>query len=182
MSYRIAAIPGSTKEDSTHLRLLKALQQDFQDLTFDIYTGIGNLPHFNPDHDGDTPQESVRSFREKLRSADGILICTPEYAMGVPGTLKNALDWTVSSAEFYDKPVALITASTVGEKGHRALMETLLIMGSRISPDAHAVISSIKTRAPGGVPDPATRAIMRKVVHSLIEEVQKQKIAEKKPA
>ncbi|MBS1545446.1 MAG: NAD(P)H-dependent oxidoreductase [Bacteroidetes bacterium] len=182
MSYRIAAIPGSTKEDSTHLRLLKVIQLDFHDVTFDIYTGISNLPHFNPDHDRDTPHESVRSFREKLRSAEAILICTPEYAMGVPGTLKNALDWTVSSAEFYEKPVALITASTVGEKGHRALMETLLIMGSKIAPDAHTIISSIKSRAPGGVPDPAARTTMQKVVRSLIDEINRQKIAGVKTA
>jgi NAD(P)H-dependent FMN reductase len=57
-----------------------------------------DIPHFNSDIDNENPRERVISFRRQLREADGILICTLEYAMGVPGTLKNAIDrslqWT----------------------------------------------------------------------------------------
>ncbi len=65
---------------------------------------------------------------------------------GCSGHIKNAIDWTVSSAEFYRKPVALVTASTLGHKGHQALMETLKIIGSNITDDTQLVISAIKTK------------------------------------
>ena len=72
-----------------------------QDLTrekFDIsiFDGLADIPPFNPDLDNETPPMAVAQFRQRLKEADGILICTPEYAMGVPGTLKNAIDWAVS--------------------------------------------------------------------------------------
>lgn len=86
--------------------------------TFDekIFEGLFNLPHFNPDLDNENVFELVKDFRRQLREADGVLICTLEYAIGVPGTLKNAIDWTVSKMGFSKKPVALITASLSGKK------------------------------------------------------------------
>jgi NAD(P)H-dependent FMN reductase len=66
--------------------------------------------------------------------------------MGVPGTLKNALDWTVSSMEFSQKPVALITASSDGKRGHCSLLETLRIIESDIPDSSQLLISFIKTR------------------------------------
>jgi len=90
-----------------------------------IYGGLDDLPHFSPDRDGDDPPRSVGRLRELLRTADGVLIGTPEYAFGVPGALKNALDWTVSSGEFDGKPVAAISASplyTGGAKAHASLL------------------------------------------------------------
>ena len=87
-----------------------------------LYDGLGNLPHFD---DSKHPPETVTAFRTLLQVCDGVLICSPEYAFGVPGSLKNALDWTVSSGEFVHKPLALITAATGGDKAHAALLDTL---------------------------------------------------------
>jgi chromate reductase len=81
-----------------------------------------------------------------LKAADGILICTPEYAMGVPGSLKNAIDWTVSSMEFHQKPTALITASSVGQKGHQALLETLMVIEAQMVEESKLVIPFIRTK------------------------------------
>jgi NAD(P)H-dependent FMN reductase len=111
-----------------------------------IFDGLVEIPHFNPDIDNDTPPAAVARFRQLLKEADGILICTPEYAMGVPGTLKNAIDWTVSSCEFSYKPVALITASSLGENGHDSLMKTLRIIESKIADQTQLVISFVKTK------------------------------------
>ncbi|UZJ30351.1 NADPH-dependent FMN reductase [Streptomyces endophytica] len=74
---------------------------------------IGALPHFNPDLDGEdaTPPAAVAALRTAVASADALLVVSPEYAHGVPGVLKNALDWLVSSGEVVHKPVAVITAS-----------------------------------------------------------------------
>src|SRR6202007_639631 len=129
---KIIAICGSTKVSSTNLNLVKAIQTlTIGKFDVEIYTDIDKIPHFNPDLDTETCPIQVTTFRGKLKSADGILICTPEHAMGVPGTLKNAIDWTVSSCEFSHKPTALITASSMGQKSHTSLLETLNIIEAK---------------------------------------------------
>jgi NAD(P)H-dependent FMN reductase len=144
---KILAICGSTRKTSSNLSLIKAIADlTVENFNIIIFTCIAKIPHFNPDLDNETPPQEVVNFRKQLREAEGILICTPEYAMGVPGTLKNALDWTVSSCEFSHKPVALITASSQGQKGHHSLLETLKIIESEITDDTQLVISFVKTK------------------------------------
>jgi chromate reductase len=111
-----------------------------------VFEGLTDIPHFNPDLDTDDPPAAVADFRKRLREADGILICTPEYAMGVPGTLKNAIDWTVSSGDFSHKPVALVTASSSGLKAHAALLETLKVIEAEMTDDTALLISYAKTK------------------------------------
>lgn len=146
-SKKVIAISGSTRASSTNLYLIQAIGElaadKFTITTFDELTAI---PHFNPDQDYEDPPPQVVNFRKTLRSYDGILICTPEYAMGVPGTLKNAIDWTVSSMEFSHKPVALITASSMGQKGHRSLLETLHIIEAKMTEETQLVIPFAKTK------------------------------------
>jgi len=79
-----------------------------------IYDGLGNLPHFNPEIDTEFPPPPVSDFRSQLNNSAGVIISTPEYAHGIPGVLKNALDWLVASGELYEKPVALFSASPRG--------------------------------------------------------------------
>lgn len=144
---RVLALPGSAREHSTQKNLLRTVAALAGDrFSVEIYAETASLPHFNPDLDTDPAPESVTRFRSLLRAADGVLLCTPEYAMGVPGTLKNALDWTVSSAELYQKPTALITASSQGYKGHVALMETLSIIGCIVPDAAQIIIPFIKSK------------------------------------
>ena len=143
----ILAISGSTRERSTNLNLINAaadLASDRFNVT--IYRGLLALPQFNPDNDNENAGEQVADLRRQLREADGVLICTPEYAMGVPGTLKNAIDWTVSSAEFYHKPTALITASSSGEKGHASLLDTLKVLNASITDETQLLISRAKLK------------------------------------
>jgi chromate reductase len=143
----ILAISGSTRQKSSNLNLIKAIAEltaDVFDIT--IFDGLTELPHFNADLDGDLLPDPVKEWRKLLRAADGVLICTPEYAIGVPGTLKNAIDWTVSSMEFSKKPVALITASLAGERAHESLLGTLLMIEAKMSIDTQLLISFIKTK------------------------------------
>jgi chromate reductase len=144
---KILAISGSTRAQSSNLNLIKAitaLAKGKFELT--VFSGLTELLHFNPDLDTENPPASITRFRNTLREFDGFLICTPEYAMGVPGTLKNAIDWTVSSMEFSKKPTALITASSLGHKGHQSLLETLKIIEARVTDETQLVISHIKTK------------------------------------
>lgn len=167
---KVLAISGSTRQKSSNLHLIGAISVLSTDSCYiDIYEGLSRLPHFNPDlDDAHVPQE-VSEFRQKVKGADGILICTPEYAMGVPGTLKNALDWTVSSMEFSKKPVALITASLSGEKAHEALIGTLEVIESAMTPDTQLLISYIKTKVnEGGITDHETLMKVQKLIKSFL--------------
>jgi chromate reductase len=109
---QILAISGSLRAASTNTNLLKAaatLAPD--DVTLVVYDGLGTLPPFNPDLDKETPGVAVAGFRTQLRESSAVIISTPEYAHGVPGALKNALDWIAASGELYKKPVAIFSAS-----------------------------------------------------------------------
>lgn len=123
-----------------------------REICIELYSGVGTLPHFNDPQD---IPESVVDFRIKIRNAHAVLIVTPEYAFGVPGSLKNALDWTVSSGEFIDKPVGLVTASSQGEHGHAALLLILKAISARVVPQATRLIPFVRSRldAQGNIKD-----------------------------
>jgi chromate reductase, NAD(P)H dehydrogenase (quinone) len=147
MKKKVIAICGSTRKTSSNLILIHAIEKlASEKFSMVVFQDIESIPHFNPDHDLDTPPVEVIKLRNQLREYDGILICTPEYAMGVPGTLKNMIDWTVSSMEFSKKPTVLITASSLGEKGHASLMETLKIIEADITEQMQLHIPYIKTK------------------------------------
>ncbi|NOS91916.1 MAG: NAD(P)H-dependent oxidoreductase [Cyclobacteriaceae bacterium] len=169
----IMAICGSTRVASTNLNLIKAISELYQSkLSIKLFEGLSEIPHFNPDLDNDLPPEAVVDFRHQLMMADGILICTPEYAMGVPGSLKNAIDWTVSSMEFSRKPTVLITASSLGEKGHASLLETLKIIEADINEETQLVISYVKTKVKSTtITDVTTLQEVNKVMEAFVKKI-----------
>jgi chromate reductase, NAD(P)H dehydrogenase (quinone) len=127
-------------------------------MEFVFYEGIGGLPHFNPDLDGEgaVPPAAIAEFRALLAAADGVIISCPEYAHGVPGSLKNALDWIVSSGELTDKPLVLVNASAAGgERAQAALVETLTVMGANVLVEASLLAPFLrkKLEGQGGVLD-----------------------------
>jgi NAD(P)H-dependent FMN reductase len=115
-------------------------------------------------------------MRKLLNAADGVLICTPEYAFGVPGSLKNALDWTVSSGEFYRKPVVAISASpspTGGDKAHASLLLTLMALGANVPEGGKLMIPAVgkKLNSNGEVSDPETRQALSSVLDALTQAI-----------
>lgn len=138
---QILAISGSLRAASANTAVVRAavrLAPEAVDVR--LYTGLGDLPHFNPDLDTETPPPAVLDLRAQLQASDGVLICSPEYAHGVPGVLKNALDWIVSSGEFMGKPVALINARPSSTFAQASLRETLTVMMAEIDDDASATL------------------------------------------
>lgn len=100
----------------------------------DLYSDLDALPHFSPERDSDKAPEAVEKLRKLVKNADGIIFCTPEYAFNLPGVLKNALDWCVSSGELNEKPVLVLSASplnTGGEKALASLQMTLTALGTK---------------------------------------------------
>ncbi|SEP41046.1 NADPH-dependent FMN reductase [Mucilaginibacter sp. OK283] len=147
---RILAIPGSLRAGSTNHNILKYLGALVSaDVDYSIYNNLALIPPFDPGNDDDYPPEPVFELRELLKQADGIIICTPEYAFGVPGQLKNMLDWTVSSGSFSEKPVALITASLGGEAAHAAMLLILGALNAQVADGAKLNISFIRSKMDG---------------------------------
>lgn len=137
-SYTILAISGSLRAQSSNTELLRAVAAlSPEDVRVSLYEGIAQLPPFNPDLDdeGAVPPATVAAFRAQVGAADALLICSPEYAHGVPGSLKNALDWLVSGPEIPYKPVMLLNASPRSTHAQASLAETLRTMSAVLVPD-----------------------------------------------
>lgn len=129
---RILAVSGGLRAGSSNTRPVEALALLAPPgVEVVVNPGIGVLPHFNPDLDGDAPPAEVLDWRREIGLCDGLVICSPEYAHGVAGVMKNALDWLVASLEFPKTPVALINASPRAERGLAHLRETLTVMTAR---------------------------------------------------
>ncbi|WP_448634698.1 NADPH-dependent FMN reductase [Pedobacter panaciterrae] len=102
---KVIAISGSTRKTSSNLNLIKGIARLTSDIfEINIFEGLSDIPQFNPDLDLETPPIQVADFRQHLKAADAILICTPEYAMGVPGTLKMRLTGRFRQWNFLKNP------------------------------------------------------------------------------
>jgi chromate reductase len=165
---KILALPGSLRSDSSSNVVLKIISGILpESVSFEIFDGIGSLPHFNDPKE--TPQLVV-DFKTRIQKADAVLICTPEYAFGVPGSLKNALDWTVSTGEFVGKPVALVTASSQGEKGHPALLNILTAISAKVPPGGDLLINFIRAKLENNnFKNPADLQNVKRVMNALVE-------------
>jgi chromate reductase len=93
---RILGIIGSVADNSSNSRLLQAMAAATHSLDVQVWHALDQLPYFRPDDDGDP---EVMRLRQAVAAADAVWIATPEYAGGMPGALKNALDWLVGSGE-----------------------------------------------------------------------------------
>ena len=122
---KILALSGSLRANSINAALLRAaIRLAPVEIRVTVYRGLGDLPLFNPDAE-DQPVEAVTNFHAQVANADALLIASPEYAHGVTGTIKNALDWLVSFAPFTYKPVGILNASPRAQHADAALREIL---------------------------------------------------------
>ena len=129
---RVLALSGSLRTVSINSAFLRAVAQLAPaDMEVLVYSALGELPLFNPDLDADLPL-AVRQFQQQVAHADALLIASPEYAHGVTGVMKNALDWLVSFEPFADKPVAVINTSPRAHHADEALRETLRTMSANL--------------------------------------------------
>jgi NAD(P)H-dependent FMN reductase len=169
---RILAISGSLRAASANTRLIEALALVAPpDMEVVVWRGLGALPHFNPDLDGDTPPAPVLALRRQIGLCDGLVICSPEYAHGVAGTMKNALDWLVASLEFAGTPVALINASPSSEFAQPQMRETLTVMSGEVVDAACVTIPLLggKLTAAEVAADPAMSATLRTTLDALAD-------------
>lgn len=133
---QLLALSGSLRKTSYNTYALEALKEIAEPYGVDITLGrIDQLPLFNPDREGDNIPP-LNTLKAQLASAAGLIIASPEYAHGISGPLKNALDWLVSGDEFPYKPVMLINTSPRAHHALDALKEVLTTMSGRIIDDA----------------------------------------------
>lgn len=132
----ILAISGSLRAASVNSALLRATARLAPGgIDVRVYGRIGALPLFNPDLEAHYPS-AVLSLYEQVQAADAVIFASPEYAHGVTGVIKNALDWLVGFAPFAGKPVALFSASPRSQHADPALRETLRTMSASIVDEA----------------------------------------------
>jgi len=137
----ILALSGSLRKASLNTQLLQVAKEVApKGVTVNLYQGLGALPLFNPDLEDREPTQ-VLDFQKQLACSDAVLIASPEYAHGVTGVMKNALDWVVGSSEFSGKPVGVLNAAERAYHAWNALQETITTMDANLIPSACLIIS-----------------------------------------
>jgi chromate reductase, NAD(P)H dehydrogenase (quinone) len=127
---RILLVSGSTRGGSTNTALLRTARAAAPaGIEAVLYAGMSDLPHFNPDDDGDHLPAPVADLRARIAAADAVLFCIPEYAGAMPGSFKNLLDWTVGGIEMYRKPVAWVRAAPSPDRGRHAHDSLATVLG-----------------------------------------------------
>ncbi len=143
---RLLAISGSLRAASSNTAVLQAAARLAPPgVMIELYQQLGELPHFNPDFDNEKLPPIIATFRANVGAVDGLLISSPEYARGVPGSLKNALDWLVGGFEFPNKFVTLINVSPRATHASASLMTTLETMSARIVAEASVTLPLLGT-------------------------------------
>ena len=137
----LLAISGSLRAASSNRTLLQAAAALAPaGVAILLSDHLVTLPHFNPDLDGAARPPAAEAWRQATGSADGLLISTPEYAHGLPGALKNGLDWLVSDPALLHKPIAIWNVSARGTYALASLTEILRTMSTRIVAEAEVTL------------------------------------------
>jgi chromate reductase len=154
--YRLLAISGSLRASSFSTALLRALTEATAFEASYEFADIGGLPHFNQDLFVEPLIAVVKRFREQITGADGLLIVSPEYNHGIPGVLKNALDWASrphNQSPLKDKPILIATCSPAFTGGARAqyqIRETLVSALARPVLTPEIVVGSVDSKIVSG--------------------------------
>jgi chromate reductase len=176
---RILGISGSLRGDSHNTRLLRAAAEELPSgVSLELWDGLADIPPFNEDHESE-PIQVVEDFRALVAGADAVLFSTPEYNAGIPGQLKNAVDWL--SRPYPDnalrgKPTAVVGASTglfgaIWAQDH--LRKALAFAGASVLEDELPIGQAHEALAESGrIIDPELRQKLDDIVGQLITEAE----------
>jgi chromate reductase, NAD(P)H dehydrogenase (quinone) len=169
----ILAISGSLRQTSSNTTLLQAaIELAPANTKIKLYGGLNDLPHFNPDLENNNIPV-VTGLKAQIKWADGLLLSTPEYAHGIPGVLKNALDWLVSSEDFMGKPIAIFNTSPRATHAQASLIEVVTTMAGRIISEASIIIPLMgkKLDAAGIIADPQLSQEIQKAIEAFCDAI-----------
>jgi len=183
-SLKILAIPGSLRRGSFNRLLARAAAELAPaGVTVEI-ADLRDLPVYDEDVNAAGPPPAVLDLKRRIAEADAVFIATPEYNHGVPGVLKNAIDWTSRrpNQPWKGKPVALAGASDGGwgtVRAQLALRPTLACLDARVveNPEVHVSHAQDKIDAEGRLTDEKTRELLRRLLEVLVS-----RVPEKRPA
>ena len=173
VALKILAISGSLRAASSNSAILRvAARVAPEGVRVSVHEGLDALPYFNPDLDREFNDpalpSAVRALRAAIAASDALLISSPEYAHGVSGMLKNALDWLVGGPEMVGKPVALINTSPHATHAHAAMTETLRTMSVTLVDTACVSIAVPRNQSDDALAeDPAIADVVRGALASL---------------
>lgn len=156
----ILGINGSASENSSNLAILKTIAKNGKaDFDLTILDDLTELPPFKTEWTNENTPEKIVDFRYQIAKADGIIICTPEYIFSIPSRLKNAIEWCVSTTDFSDKVVGLITASADGVKAHMELKLIMKTIQTHFNDDTTLLIQGVrgKVNKEGKITDDQTK-------------------------
>lgn len=145
---RIIALSGSLRAGSINTALLRKIASHAPEGVSVELVPLSELPLFNPDLEAELPEAAAR-FRAAVIASDGLIVASPEYAHGVSGVLKNALDWLVGCEGFAGKPVLVLNAAPRAHHAIAALRETLSTMAARLVENTSLVAAVINSREEG---------------------------------
>lgn len=184
VSPKLLAVAGSIRSNS----FSKIIVDAFADLLAgraDIdKADIASLPHYNQDLDNVDSPAAVQKFKAQVSSSDGVIIVSPEFNHGIPGVLKNALDWGSRpsfNSPFRHKPVLIVTssvASTGGVRAQHSIRDALASMLASPVPSVEIAIAAVHTKiANGKFADAATLEFVRPAFDALFDEIDLRTIA-----
>jgi chromate reductase len=176
---RILGIPGSLRRESFSVATLRGLHDAIAPDAQLVIHPLNDVPLYNQDEDVDPAPEGVARLRQAIAEADGVVIVSPEFNYGVPGVLKNALDWAsrpYGQSALIGKPTLIATespATTGGVRAQAGLTETLIAIGARVVQRPQIVIGSIHQKVEGGrLTDEATLSFLEAGARDLIREIE----------
>lgn len=141
---KLLAISGSLRKASYNTAVLNTLAEISPEHIEIMIADISELPLFNPDRETESIP-ALENIKAALKHASGLIISSPEYAHGISGPMKNALDWLVSGSEFVDLPIMLINTSPRAQHALDALKEVLITMSGVIVDKASVAIPLLGT-------------------------------------
>lgn len=174
---KLLALCGSLRRASLNAMLLRATQRlAAQNIHISLYPSLGDLPLFNPDIEH-TESDAVIRLRDAILSSDGLIIASPEYARGVSGVMKNALDWMVGNESFINKPIMLLNASPRAHHALDAMRLTLRTMSANVIDEAHVAVQIMGTKLDeeGILNDAGIAQSLRKAIEVFGTVIEKQK-------
>lgn len=174
MPYTVLAVSGSLRAASSNTGLVRmaeriASTEPGLDIDFVIDTSIGSLPFYDADlEDAERTPESVLTWRDRVRTCDGLFIAAPEYNYGPTAVLKNAIDWASRPPGQHvlrGKVISLVSssASTGGKHMSEQLTHILTLLGNTFvsEPEALFVKGAERIAVDGSTTDPAVEDAVR---------------------
>jgi chromate reductase len=182
-SIRVIGISGSLRRDSYCTAILRTLRDQLpEQVTLDIFE-LTRIPLYNQDDEAENFPSSVQTFKDAVARCDGVVIASPEYNYGMPGVLKNALDWAsrpINNSPFAGKPTLVMTASPAFTGGVRAqiqIAETLRAMLAHVVATPQVVVPAAHTKIENGkLEDPVSVDYAMKAIDALLVAVKRRRL------